>query len=150
MPDRSKATAVLWDNILEAEICSFVEKSKPFVNPRTHLVHLTAQEGIVKNENLSYLRSTLFSRSILALKLGQVIGLNAEILQSVLQFLQDKPVSVTVGNLMVDPIVFQGHDCLALIMPLRTGESGKGITRSELMQEVNDAAGSQGEMKRAA
>ena len=46
LPDRSKATAVIWDNALKAEICSFVEKSKPFVNPKSHLVHFTAKEGI--------------------------------------------------------------------------------------------------------
>ena len=150
LPDRSKATAVIWDNILKTEICSFLEKSKPFVNPKSHLVHFTCQEGIVRNKDLSYLRNSVFTRDILALKPEQVIGVNAEILQSVLEFLQDKPVSVTVGSQMIEPIVFQGQDCLALIMPLRTGESNKGITRGELMQEDKGAAGSEGEMRKAA
>jgi hypothetical protein len=150
LPDRSKATSVLWDNALKAEICSFVEKSKPFVNPKSHLVYFTAQEGIVRNKDLSYLRNTVFTRDILALRPEQVIGVNGEILQTVLEFLQNKPVSVTVGSQMIEPIVFQGQDCLALIMPLRTGESNKGITRSELMQEEKGADDGQGEMKEAA
>ena len=148
LPDRSKATAVPWDNILQAEICSFVEKSKPLVNPKTHLVHFTATEGIVKNTDLSYLRNTVFIRDILALKPEQVIGVNAEILETVLQFLQDKPVSVTVGSQMIEPMVFQGQECMALIMPLRTAENGsEGINRKELLKDEN---GCGGEMKKAA
>jgi hypothetical protein len=63
---------------------------------------------------------------------------------------------------MINPVVFQGEDVLGLIMPLRTGESSSGITRTELMQGLKEktglraaadkggAAGSEGEMRKAA
>ena len=159
IPDRSKAAAVLWDKSLNAEVSAFLEKSTPFTNCKTHMVYFTDREGIVRNKDLSYLRNTVFSREILALKPPeQVIGLNAEILQTVLRYIGDRSVSVTVGDLMINPAVFQGEDCLALIMPLRTSEAGSGgITRAELMQVKapvaeadKGAADVQGEMKKAA
>jgi hypothetical protein len=137
---------------------AFLEKSTPFINQKTHLVYFTTAEGIVRNNDLAYLRNTVFSRDILALNPEQVIGMNAEILQTVLKYIGDRSVSVTVGDLMIKPIVFQGEDCLALIMPLRTAESGSGgITRTELMQAKapvdavdKGAADGQVEMKKAA
>jgi hypothetical protein len=77
----------------------------------------------------------VFARDILPLKPEQVIGVNAEILQSVLKYLQKEPVVVTVGEHMIQAIVFQGENCLALIMPLRTSESSAGITRAELLKD---------------
>jgi hypothetical protein len=135
IPDRSNAVAVPWDNVLKAEVDAFLEKSKAFTNPKSHLVHLTAKEGIVRNRELSYLRKTDFSKDILALKPEQVIGLDAELLYAVLRYIGNRPVSVTVGETMVNPVVFHGENFLALIMPLKTGESGAGITRAELLKE---------------
>ena len=146
LPDRSKATPVIWDNALKAEICAFLEKSKAFVNPKSHLVHFTSEEAIGKNTELSYLRNTLFTRSILALELEQVIGLNAEPADGAGVPSGQACIGYGGQSQMIEPIVFQGQDCLALIMPLRTAESGKGIMRSELMQEEKGAA----EMRKAA
>jgi hypothetical protein len=158
IPDRAKAIPASWDKGLTGEVSAFVEKSMPLANPKTHLVHFTAGEGIVRNKELSYLRNTVFSREVLPLKPEQVIGLNGEILQYVLKFIGDRNVSVTVGDLMTQAVVFKGEDCQALIMPLRTAESGSGgITRAELMQvkapvaEAENGAGiEQAEMKKAA
>jgi hypothetical protein len=135
IPDRSNAVAAPWDNVLKSEVDAFLEKSKAFTNPKSHLVHLTAKEGIIRYRDLSYLRKTDFSKDILTLKPEQVIGLDAELLQSVFGFIGNRPVSVTIGETMVNPIVFHGENFLALIMPLKTGESGAGITRAELLKE---------------
>jgi hypothetical protein len=142
MPSRTKATAVLWDKPLIKEVGAFLDKAKPFTNPRTRLIYLTAGEGVVKNSGISFFRKTTFARDILALGGEQVLGVNAEIMQTVLRFIGDRPVSVTVGNQMIDAVVFQGVDRLALLMPLRTMESGgSGITRSELMKDDKSKGG---------
>jgi hypothetical protein len=140
IPDRSQAVSVVWDKGLIGEVSAFLDKAKPFTNPKTHLIHLIAGEGIVKNDSISFFRRTVFARDILPLKPEQVIGVNAEILQSVLKFIQDRPVAVTVGEHMINAIVFQGEDCLALVMPLRTSESSAGITRAELLKEEGGKA----------
>jgi hypothetical protein len=147
IPDRSKAISVLWDKGLIAEVGTFLEKANPFTNSKSHMVYFTVKEGIVRNRDLSYLKSTAFSRDILALKPEQVIGIDAEILQTVLRFIQDRAVAVTVGDQMINAVVFQGEECLGLVMPLRTAESGSGgITRTALMQDNNGV----GEMRKAA
>lgn len=137
IPDRSTAVAVPWDNVLKAEVDAFLEKSKAFTNQKSHLVHFTACEGIVRNRDLSYLRKTDFSKDIFALKAEDVIGIDGELFQAVLRFIGDRPISVTVGETMVNPIVFHNENFLALIMPLKAGESGAGITRAELLKNEN-------------
>jgi hypothetical protein len=124
IPDRSKAPAICWDNGLMEEVGLFLDRSKPFTNPKTRIIHLTAGEGIVKHDGISFFRRTAFARDILALGAEQVIGINVEILQKVLRFIDDNsPVSVSVGKQMIDAIVFQGEDRLAVLMPLRTAET---------------------------
>jgi hypothetical protein len=146
IPDRSKADVVIWDRGLIAEINSFLEKSKPLTNPKTRMIHLTAGEGVVKNDTLSYFRKTEFGRDILPLKSEQVIGLNCEILQTILKFVGGRSVSVSVGEKMIYAMVFQGENFLALLMPLRTGEYGDvGISREELLKNED-----RGELKKAA
>jgi hypothetical protein len=137
IPDRSKSEPVLWNAALQAEVNTFLEKAKPFTNPKTHMVFMTAREGVVKNKELSFLRRMVFTKKVLALQPEQVFGCNGEILQKVLRFIGNQPANVTVGDTMIQSMIFQGEQFLVLMMPLRTAEFNGGISRSELLQDEN-------------
>lgn len=157
LPDRSKSVSVIWDNALKTEVGAFIERALPFTNAKSHLVYFTAREGIVRNTDLSYFRKTDFSKQIFALQGEQVLGLNAEILRKLLRFIGDRPAAVTIGDTLIQGVVWQGDGVLALQMPLRTAEAGTAcITRKELLKEESSGktvpmpVPGTAEMKRAA